>query len=364
MAEALGEPWIGLDIEGNGFYRYPEQVCLIQISIGDTPYLVDPLDIKDLGPLGKVLSEPSITKIVHSGDYDIRSLHRDYGLVFDGVFDTSIAAAFLGSKRLGLDAILKEYIDADVSKDKRLQRSDWTLRPLTREAIVYAADDVRYLGEARSVLTEQLVEKGRIDWVEEECRRLQSVRFEPRDEQTAFLNVKGSRDLGGTALAILRRLYDLREDEAIGRDRPPFKVVSDSVLVDISRDPDQDYSVIKGIGHWARSDARKRIGTVVEEARSDEPVQRPRNQTRRGPHLSNKEREQANQNLRDLKQWRKSQGESLELDPSLLWPTVSLGRISRQSGNMEDEFSEPEVRDWQIKEFGEGLERFISSLGD
>ena len=54
MAEALGEPWIGLDIEGNGFYRYPEQVCLIQISIGDTPYLVDPLDIKDLGPLGKV----------------------------------------------------------------------------------------------------------------------------------------------------------------------------------------------------------------------------------------------------------------------------------------------------------------------
>ena len=65
-----------------------------------------------------------------------------------------------------------------------------------------------------------------------------------------------------------------------------------------------------------------------------------------------------------MKQWRKSQGESLELDPSLLWPTVSLGRISRQSGNMEDEFSEPEVRDWQIKEFGEGLERFISSLGD
>lgn len=167
MAEALDESWIGLDIEGNGFYRYPEQVCLIQISIGDTPYLVDPLDIEDMGPLGKVISEPSITKIVHSGDYDIRSLHRDYGIVFEGVFDTSIAAAFLGSKRLGLDAILKEYIDADVTKDKKLQRSDWTNRPLTREAVVYAADDVRYLGEARSVLTQRLLDKGRIEWVEE-----------------------------------------------------------------------------------------------------------------------------------------------------------------------------------------------------
>ena len=168
MAEALDESWIGLDIEGNGFYRYPEQVCLIQISIGDTPYLVDPLDIEDMGPLGKVISEPSITKIVHSGDYDIRSLHRDYGIVFEGLFDTSIAAAFLGSKRLGLDAILKEYIDADVTKDKKLQRSDWTNRPLTREAVVYAADDVRYLGEARSVLTQRLLDKGRIEWVEEE----------------------------------------------------------------------------------------------------------------------------------------------------------------------------------------------------
>ena len=364
MTEALGEPWIGLDIEGNGFYRYPEQVCLIQISIGDTPYLVDPLDIEDIGPLGKILSEPSITKIVHSGDYDIRSLHRDYGLVFDGVFDTSIAAAFLGSKKLGLDAILKEYIDADVTKDKRLQRSDWTLRPLTREAVLYAANDVRYLGEARSVLTKQLIDKGRMNWVEEEFMRLQSVRFEPRDEQTAFLNVKGSRDLAGGALAILRRLYDLREDEAIGRDRPPFKVVSDSVLVDIARDPGQDYSAIKGIGHWARSDARKRIKVVVNEAEGDEPVQRPRNQGRRGPHLSNKEREQANQLLRDLKEWRKSQGESLELDPSLLWPTVSLGRISRQPDNLEDEFSEPEIRHWQIKEFGESLEQVLSNLID
>ena len=364
MAEALDESWIGLDIEGNGFYRYPEQVCLIQISIGDTPYLVDPLDIEDMGPLGKVISEPSITKIVHSGDYDIRSLHRDYGIVFEGVFDTSIAAAFLGSKRLGLDAILKEYIDADVTKDKKLQRSDWTNRPLTREAVVYAADDVRYLGEARSVLTQRLLDKGRIEWVEEECRRLESVRFEPRDEQTAFLNVKGSRDLGNGALAVLRRLYDLREDEAIGRDRPPFKIVSDSVLVDIARDPDQDFSKIKGIGHWARSDARKRIDLAVEEGRSDEPVQRPRNQARRGPHLSNKQREQANQHLRDLKQWRKTHGERLELDPSLLWPTVSHGRISRQPENLEDEFSEPEVRDWQITEFGESLESFLSYLVD
>ncbi|MEC9277824.1 MAG: ribonuclease D, partial [Chloroflexota bacterium] len=113
-AEAAIQPWIGIDIEGNGFFRYPERVCLIQISIGQTPYLIDPLDVEDMSPLGEVLSDASVTKILHSGDYDIRSLHRDYGFQFENVFDTSIAAGFLGSKRLGLDAILKEYLDVEV----------------------------------------------------------------------------------------------------------------------------------------------------------------------------------------------------------------------------------------------------------
>jgi len=318
--------------------------------------------VEDMSPLGDVLSDASVTKILHSGDYDIRSLHRDYGFQFENVFDTSIAGGFLGSKRLGLDAILKEFLDVEVKKDKKLQRSDWTDRPLSKEALAYAADDVRYLGEARQKMLARMEEKGRSAWAEEECGRLSSVRFEPRDEETAFLRVKGSKDLDGRGLAILRSLYDFREDEAIGKDRPPFKIVSDSVLVAIAREPDDEYSKIKGIGWWGRSEIRKRLNKVVAEAKTGEPVLRPRNETRRGPHLSHHEREMANQRLKDLKQWRKSLGQTLELDPSLLWPTASLSRLARFPEDLQAEFDEPEVRKWQVKEFAENLACCLKEL--
>ena len=128
--EAMTHPWVGIDIEGNGFFRYPERVCLIQISLGDMPYIIDPLAIDNMDPLGFLLNDMDVVKILHSGDYDIRSLNRDYGFTFKNIFDTSISAAFLGSPKLGLDAILKEYINVVVSKDKNLQRSEWTNRPL------------------------------------------------------------------------------------------------------------------------------------------------------------------------------------------------------------------------------------------
>ncbi len=257
--EAMTHPWVGIDIEGNGFFRYPERVCLIQISLGDMPYIIDPLAIDNMDPLGFLLNDMDVVKILHSGDYDIRSLNRDYGFTFKNIFDTSISAAFLGSPKLGLDAILKEYMNVIVSKDKNLQRSDWTNRPLSNEAIKYAADDVRYLGQARKVMTQQLEKRNRYSWVQEEFDRLSKIKFEIKDENQAFLNLKGSNILTEKELPLLKRLYDLREDEAIGKDRPPFKIVSDSVLVSIAKDPKTDYVKIKCIWVWKRPDMKKRI---------------------------------------------------------------------------------------------------------
>ncbi|HCE76201.1 MAG TPA: hypothetical protein DEP04_06185 [Dehalococcoidia bacterium] len=338
-------------------------MCLIQMSVGDVPYIIDPLYVDDMEPLGEILDSHRVIKILHAGDYDIRSLHRDYGFVFQNVFDTSIAAALMGSKRLGLDAILMEYIQVEVSKEKRLQRSDWTLRPLSDEALGYAADDVRYLGKAREKMTRKLEDLGRQDWVKEECHRLCSVRFEPREEATAFLNLKGSGDLDGHALALLKRLYDLREDEAIGKDRPPFKIVSDSVLISIAREPDCEYAELRGIGWWARPSMVKRIKVLVKESRKDEPIVRPkRKKIPASERLSNRDRERANKRLKQLKLWRSGLGENLEVDPSLLWPTSSLSRLAKDPSTLSQEFESNDVRGWQIEEFSNKLETFVKEL--
>lgn len=352
--EAMTHPWVGIDIEGNGFFRYPERVCLIQISLGDMPYIIDPLAIDNMDPLGFLLNDMDVVKILHSGDYDIRSLNRDYGFTFKNIFDTSISAAFLGSPKLGLDAILKEYMNVIVSKDKNLQRSDWTNRPLSNEAIKYAADDVRYLGQARKVMTQQLEKRNRYSWVQEEFDRLSKIKFEIKDENQAFLNLKGSNILTEKELPLLKRLYDLREDEAIGKDRPPFKIVSDSVLVSIAKDPKTDYVNIKGIGWWKRPDMKKRIKELVQKSKEDPPIRRP-DKIRKAIYLSNKEREKANARFRELKLWRKNIGDGLGLDPSLLWPTLSLKRLSKSPNSIQTEFQDEIVRKWQVEEFGNDL---------
>ena len=360
VKDSIATRYVSIDIEGNGFFRYPEFVCLIQICIDEDIYLVDPLAIHDISVLGEIFRDHKITKILHAGDYDIRSLNRDYGFSFSNVFDTSLGAALLGSKKLGLDSVLKEYIDANVTKDKKLQRSDWTIRPLSKEARTYAADDVRYLHSAMQVMNKRLENLGRLSWLREECERLQQVKFNPKDEDTAFLDVKGSKNLDGRALSVLQSLYAVREDEAIGKDRPPFKIVGDSVLVAIARKPHSDYSEIKGIGAWGRPGVSNRIRKIVTDALAQEPVERPVSKSIRKSPMSNKEREKANIRLKDLKEWRKAIGENLEVDPSLLWPTNSLNRLSRNPDSFETEVYETEIRSWQRLEFGNKLEEKFS----
>ena len=362
VKDAASNKYISIDIEGNGFFRYPEFVCLIQLCVGEDIYLVDPLAIEDISSLGIVFADQKILKILHAGDYDIRSLNRDYGFSFTNVFDTSLAAGLLGSKKLGLDSVLKEYIDADVTKDKKLQRSDWTVRPLSKAARKYAADDVKYLFPAMQVMKEKLENLNRISWLAEECERLQSVTFNAKDEDTAFLDVKGSKSLDGQALSVLQALYSIREDEAIGRDRPPFKIVGDSVLVAIATKPQADYSEIKGIGAWGRSSVSKRIRKIAVEALDKPPIERPRGKSIRRNNMSNKERERANVRLKELKEWRKSLGDAISVDPSLLRPTISLNRLSRDLSSFEEEISEPEVRKWQVMEFGSRLKEKLASF--
>ena len=142
----------------------------MQIATTTNGYIIDPLAIgADVGPLGEVFQNQHIEKVVHSADYDLRSLDREWGFRVRNVFDTSVAAAFIGSTRLGLANVLEEVIGVIVIKSKKLQRADWTIRPLRDEALAYAAEDVRHILKLREVLGERLKVLGREHWVAEEC---------------------------------------------------------------------------------------------------------------------------------------------------------------------------------------------------
>ncbi len=361
LAERLArEPRIAFDLEANGFFSYPERICLIQVGFNGEAFLVDPMAIDNMEPLGKILADPNIEKILHSADYDVRSLDRDWGFRINGLYDTSIAAAFVGMERLGLGTVAQELLGIELPKSKRLQRANWGLRPLTEEAVNYAAGDVLHLMELRDLLGKRLAEKGRTEWAAEECARLARVSFNVQDPELAFLSVKNSKGLDGKALAVLQSMHAYRISEALRRDIPPFKVVSDAVLVDLAEDPTQELAKVKGIGPYGRGGLARGVKDAIVEGLQTSPVKRPPRAT--GVRMTASHRARAKDSLTRLKAWRIEQGKALELDPALLWPAASLERLSRDHGDLDEEYNSPEVREWQAREFGEPLRLLLADI--
>ncbi len=366
LVEVIGRisrsPRVAVDIESNGFFRYHERVCLVQLASSETAYLVDPLAIDDIRPLGDLFSDRSVEKVFHAADYDLRSLDRDWGFQVRNLFDTSVAAALVGSEQLSLRSVVEEYAGVELAKHRKLQRSDWTKRPLSFEALKYAADDVLHLLQVRQALSTRLEELSRLAWAKEEFTRLESLRHTPPDREMAFLSIKGSRGLDGRELAVLRSLFQFRELEAKRLDRPLFKVIPDSALVELSSEPGRDLSTVKGLGRFGRPPANRRLKAAIEEGLRAPPVTWPK-RARSEETWSPANRDTVKVRSRSLKTWRNELGGELGLNPGLLWPAASLERLARCPGSLDAELTSPEVRSWQKLEFGASLRRVMATLG-
>ncbi len=362
VKSALEQPRVALDLESNGFYSYRERICLVQLAVGDKIYLIDPLQGEGVAPLGELLAAPSVEKIFHSADYDVRSLDRDWGFRIRGLFDTSIAAAFIGSDRLGLAATLKKYLKIEITKKKSLQRANWAKRPLTPDLLQYAAGDVRYLDRLRTTLHRRLKRRGRTQWVEEEAERLAAIRHSPPEPvKNAFLSTKGSKDLDGRGLAILRSIHAFREKEARRRDKPPFMIFSDSLMVEMATNPDLDLEQTKGLGIYVYPPRSDKLRRAIRAGQNANPVRRPPAPASPRPRLSTSARKK----LSALKEWRGEHAAQLKINPGLVWPAPSLTRLATRPDSFADEMESPEVRKWQRRELEASLRAFVQeSLGD
>ena len=130
IAAKLGrETELALDTESNSLYVFRERVCLIQIGTGVETFLLDPLAVDDLSSLGQLLADPSLIKVLHGSDYDLRSLNRDYGFTIQGLFDTQVAARFLGSTSPNLASVLENALGISIPKSRKMQTSDWGAAP-------------------------------------------------------------------------------------------------------------------------------------------------------------------------------------------------------------------------------------------
>jgi ribonuclease D len=184
---------LALDTEGASFHRFVDRIYLLQLSTREQTAIIDPLPIGKPALLGALLEDPAVEIVFHDADYDLRLLHQDYGWQVRRIFDTRIAAQLLGLKAFGLAALLERYFG--VKLEKKHQRADWSMRPLTEDMLDYAAQDTIHLLQLRDRLEADLAKLGRLEWAREEFVLLEDTRLVEDDSSNAFLRIKGARDL-------------------------------------------------------------------------------------------------------------------------------------------------------------------------
>jgi len=229
---SLASADIAVDCEAAGYHRYSDRLCLLQLSTPSETFVIDPLAVGPTTPLKPLLEDPARRALMHGGSYDLRLLRRDLDIAVARLFDTQVAASFLGEPAIGLQALLEKHLGIRVAK--KFQRADWARRPLPGEMIAYAAGDTRHLHRLAEVLEERIGDLGRLHWAEEECRRLVegaagSGGYEPPPDPVT--RVKGARRLDPRSVTALREAIAWRDRIARARDRAPFRVASDAALL-------------------------------------------------------------------------------------------------------------------------------------
>ena len=262
--EAL--PMIAVDTEADSLHSYFDKVCLIQISSADEDYVIDPLQKIDLARFGRILGNSQITKVLHGSDYDLRILNRDFGFTIENLIDTMVCSQMLGYESFGLAALLERHFGLNV--DKKHQRADWSMRPLTPEMLVYAALDTHHLMRLAQEVREALVGMGRWEWALEEFRRLEAIRFrDTTEESEPFRKLKGIAGLDRRSLGVVAVLHSWRDGLAQKADRPPFKIIGNDAIIEIARllpRSQQELARIKPVAAYHRGRYGKTIVDLVE----------------------------------------------------------------------------------------------------
>ena len=348
---------LALDTEGASFHRFVDRIYLLQLSTRDTHAVIDPLPIGTPAGLGRLLEDPTVEVVFHDADYDLRLLEQDYGWKIKHIFDTRIAAQLLGYSAFGLAALLDRFFD--VKLDKKHQRADWSMRPLTADMLDYAAQDTRYLLELKDRMTAELERMGRMSWAREEFALLEGTRWADEEPGMGYLKLKGARDLSRRELAVLRELVPWRDTVARQMDRATFRVLGNEQLLDISRTQPQtreELAKVKGMPRGILEQRSAELLGAVARARAVPEAELPR-----FPKAARWDRDpDFDTRVSALKTARDEAAKRLALDPGVLCSRDRMEAVARRNPATVEELMEvTELRRWQANELAEA---FVAAL--
>jgi ribonuclease D len=356
VAHLRDEPALAVDTESNSLYVYREQVCLIQVSVPGTDYLIDPLALKDISELGPLLADPDVLKVLHGAEYDLTVLHRDFGFRLANLFDTMWASRILGWPAYGLAALLKAQFG--VSLNKKYQRANWGLRPLPPAQLDYARLDTHYLLPLYEIQRRELEASERWPQARHRFKMLLETRWEPKGfDPDGFWRLSGARNLDSAGRGVLRELYLFREQRAQAENRPPFRVISNRALVAVSERRPKDRRELQQIkGVSGRMVNRYGHGMLVAIRRGEKsPLSwddRPRPEN--GSKQNGRPSAACQARFEALRTWRNSTAEARGVEPDIILTNQILWAIAHKNPRTRADLDGGDLlARWQVDEFGD-----------
>lgn len=259
LDQLADQPRYALDTEFHRERTYWPKVALVQIAWPGGLVLIDPLEV-DLAPMRALMEQESIA-VLHAASQDLEVLELACGAAPRNLFDTQIAAGFLGMSTPSLASLHERELGVQLPKSNRL--TDWLERPLKEGQLDYAAADVERLLEIHDSLTEQLASLGRTDWAAEECEILRTRDRGPREPLEAWRRIKEARHLKGDALSIARSVAAWRERRAAEIDQPVRFVMSDIAIVAVAQAAPRSVEQLERVRGVDKGAARGVLGEKI-----------------------------------------------------------------------------------------------------
>jgi ribonuclease D len=309
---------VALDTEADSLHCYFEKLCLVQISVAERDFLLDPLATVDFRPLCDLLVKKEI--VLHGADFDLRLLRRTWDFTATRIFDTVIAARLLGLKEFSLAALVQRFFDVTLAKGS--QKANWARRPLPSTMAEYAMNDTHYLLPLAQKLEAELQQRGRLEWFRQSCERgLAQAGIERVRDQDDLWRITGSGALRGRAAALLRALWQWRDHEAQAADRPSFHILQNSQLIEAAKTFDAgetaEFRHFSSRRSRAFADAARQALELPAEAW---PAPRPRTGVRPTPEMEKRADE--------LRERRDRAAAELGVEPSFIAPRATLDAIA------------------------------------
>lgn len=350
------ENLLAVDTESNNMYAYEGRTCLIQLSTRKADYIIDPLAIKDMQPLGEIFSNPKIEKIFHAAEYDLICMKRDFNFEIHKLFDTMYAARLCNALQFGLADLLLLHFGVEV--DKSHQLDNWGQRPLPKASLLYAQMDTHYLPALRDTLIEELKVLGRLEEAYEVFEDVLRIDVKEKEfDPDGYWKIGRPRALTRRQMAVLRELYLLRDKIAQEEDLPPFKTISNPVLINLAKEQPRNHHELHRIkslnGHDIRVYGERLLAAIETGRNAPLPNQPPRDM----PDSDIAERYTV------LHAWRRDVAAERGIDSSLILSKNTLWEIARLLPADKEALATIEgMGTWRLDAYGDAILKIVRTL--